>query len=253
MEPCMWNCLYWALWTLPSYWKSGNWTNKIMQHQGYSTQTTSGIMAHWHKVWQSRKIHHLSHEFAKYYFCRLKMKKVYSCIKSPVNNLHSSSFQLSMLDHTYQYCMGKQRISIVPACIKSIPHMPFLDDHSTCITRKYGETMEVVYQTDDTHASTIIVSSTEALSSSPTIVRTWRRTQHSKQHLHLLSATDTGSNSILKKEPSFNRIPVSSKCMKRSLLPFLGDALSWLTGTATTKDVNTIKTRINHLITTQQN
>ena len=38
---------------------------------------------------------------------------------------------------------------------------------------------------------------------------------------------------------------------RRSLLPFLGDALSWLTGTATTKDVQSIKTRINHLITTQ--
>ena len=31
----------------------------------------------------------------------------------------------------------------------------------------------------------------------------------------------------LNKEPSFNGIPVSSKCLKRSLLPFLGDALSW--------------------------
>ena len=29
---------------------------------------------------------------------------------------------------------------------------------------------------------------------------------------------------------------------KRSLLPFLGDALSWLTGTATTKDIHSIKT-----------
>ena len=38
---------------------------------------------------------------------------------------------------------------------------------------------------------------------------------------------------------------------RRSLLPFLGDALSWLTGTATTKDINSIKTRINQLITTQ--
>ena len=58
---------------------------------------------------------------------------------------------------------------------------------------------------------------------------------------------------LLKKEPSFNGIPVSSKCMNRSLLPFLGDALSWLTGTATTKYISPIKTRINHLITTQQN
>ena len=38
---------------------------------------------------------------------------------------------------------------------------------------------------------------------------------------------------------------------RRSLLPFLGDTLSWLTGTATTKDIYIIKTRINQLITTQ--
>ena len=41
--------------------------------------------------------------------------------------------------------------------------------------------------------------------------------------------------------------------MRRSLLPFLGDTLSWLTGTATTKNVNSIKTRINQLIATQHN
>ena len=38
---------------------------------------------------------------------------------------------------------------------------------------------------------------------------------------------------------------------KRSLLPFLGTALSWLTGTAITKDIHSIKTRINQLIATQ--
>ena len=38
---------------------------------------------------------------------------------------------------------------------------------------------------------------------------------------------------------------------RRSLLPFLGDALSWLTGTATTKDIHSIKTWINQLIATQ--
>ena len=38
-------------------------------------------------------------------------------------------------------------------------------------------------------------------------------------------------------------------CHRRSLLPFLGDAFSWLT--ATTKDIHSIKTRINQLITTQ--
>ena len=38
---------------------------------------------------------------------------------------------------------------------------------------------------------------------------------------------------------------------RRSLLPFLGDALSWLTRTATTKDIHSTKTRKNQLITTQ--
>ena len=38
---------------------------------------------------------------------------------------------------------------------------------------------------------------------------------------------------------------------RRSLLPFLGTALSWLTGTATTKDIHSIKNRINQLIATQ--
>ena len=38
---------------------------------------------------------------------------------------------------------------------------------------------------------------------------------------------------------------------RRSLLPFLGDDLSWLTGTATTKDIHSIKTWINQLIAMQ--
>ena len=38
---------------------------------------------------------------------------------------------------------------------------------------------------------------------------------------------------------------------KRSLLPFLGDSLSWFTGTATTKDVRSIKNGVNQLIAMQ--
>ena len=37
----------------------------------------------------------------------------------------------------------------------------------------------------------------------------------------------------------------------RSLLTFLGDALSWLTGTATTKNIHSIKMQLNQLIATQ--
>ena len=49
---------------------------------------------------------------------------------------------------------------------------------------------------------------------------------------------------LLRKEP-FN------KCTKRSLLPILGDALSCLTGTETTKGVRSIKIRVNQLIVMQ--
>ena len=56
---------------------------------------------------------------------------------------------------------------------------------------------------------------------------------------------------LLQSNPSFNGQLQPHTCHRRSLLPFPGDALSWLTGMATTKDINSIKTRINQLITTQ--
>ena len=59
------------------------------------------------------------------------------------------------------------------------------------------------------------------------------------------------ANQLLKRKPSFNGVSVSTRCTWRSLLPFLGDALSWLTGTAMTKDVNSIKQEVNQLISTQ--
>ena len=56
---------------------------------------------------------------------------------------------------------------------------------------------------------------------------------------------------LLRKEPNFNGVPPFNKHTRRSLLPFLGDALSWLTGTAIIKDVNSIKNRVNQLIAMQ--
>ena len=55
----------------------------------------------------------------------------------------------------------------------------------------------------------------------------------------------------LQTNPSFDGQSQSHIHHKRNLLPFLGDALRWLTGTATTKDINNIKTQINQLIATQ--
>ena len=56
---------------------------------------------------------------------------------------------------------------------------------------------------------------------------------------------------LINTNPSFDGKSQQNDLHKRSLFPFLGDALRWLKGTATTKDVNSIKTRVNQLIMTQ--
>ena len=50
---------------------------------------------------------------------------------------------------------------------------------------------------------------------------------------------------LLRREPTFDGMPSFNRCTNQSLLSFLGDALNWLTGTATTKDVRSIKNRVN--------
>ena len=53
---------------------------------------------------------------------------------------------------------------------------------------------------------------------------------------------------LLRRKLIFDGVSPFDKCTRRNLLPFLGDALRWLTGTTTTKDVNSIKNRVNQLI-----
>ena len=56
---------------------------------------------------------------------------------------------------------------------------------------------------------------------------------------------------LLNTDPSFDGHIHSNTHHRRSLLPFLCDALRWLTGNATTKDVNSIKECVNQLTETQ--
>ena len=147
-----------------------------MQHQRCSTWTTSRTVAHnlaeqedttailW--IWL------LSHS-------QIEDENFTPCIEWPVNNnLHSSSFQHNMHDHTHQYNMGEQRISTVPTSNKSIPHSSLLNDHSSCSTGKYGKAMEAVHQIDNLNMSTINLSPMEAFSSDSAIISSWSRTQH---------------------------------------------------------------------------
>ena len=56
------------------------------------------------------------------------------------------------------------------------------------------------------------------------------------------------ARSILQTQPSFDEKPIPVlRRKKRSLLPFLGSALKWLTGTATTKDIKHIEHIESHL------
>ena len=64
----------------------------------------------------------------------------------------------------------------------------------------------------------------------------------------------SSARSILQTQPSFDGKPITpSGWKKRSLLPFLGSALKWLTGTATTKDIKHIKNWISSLIEKEEN
>ena len=68
---------------------------------------------------------------------------------------------------------------------------------------------------------------------------------------HSCKSTIISAINLINTNPSFDGKSQQNNHCKRSLLSFLGDALRWLTGTATTKDINSIKTRVNQLITTQ--
>ena len=64
----------------------------------------------------------------------------------------------------------------------------------------------------------------------------------------------SSARNILHTQPSFDGKPIPPLGRKkRSLLPFLGSALKWLAGTATTKDIKHIKKQISSLIETQEN
>ena len=63
--------------------------------------------------------------------------------------------------------------------------------------------------------------------------------------------TTVSAINLLNTNHSFDGHIHSNIHHRRCLLPFLGDALRWLTGTTTTKDVNAIKECVNHLTETQ--
>ena len=100
--------------------------------------------------------------------------------------------------------------------------------------------------------ATTMFSGSAAISPYSTTVNTASRTFKKIEDIYNSSkSTIISTIKLLQSNPSFDGQPQTHIHHRRSLLPFLGDALSWLTGTATTKDINSIKTWINQLIATQ--
>ena len=130
-----------------------------------------------------------------------------------------------MHDHPHHHLIYKRnrRISSFSTCFESISDMPFMDNHHTHITAAPSHLISQL-QVELTTISDI----------------------HNSCKPTIISAIN-----LLNMDPSFDGHINSNNCHKRSLLPFLGNALRWLTGTATTKDVNSIKEHVNQLIETQ--
>ena len=129
-----------------------------------------------------------------------------------------------MYDCPNQYHLGEQRISTLPACIKSIPHASLLDDHIAHVSLGNMQKQWKLFTRQ-------MIRTHQLLTSLP-----WKPSALT----HLLSALEAELNNLnsihtsyqppiqvaiqlLKKKPSFDRVSVSSEHMRRSLLPFLGD------------------------------
>ena len=112
--------------------------------------------------------------------------------------------------------------------------------------------MENVCTTEGKITATTKLSTMETTSSQvPTLIITGR-TGKLGQHLYIIQTTHPHSNSTTEKGTCFQwHVTTSNKCTKKSLLPFLCDALSWFTRTAMTKGLRDNKRRVNQLIETQ--
>ena len=139
--------------------------------------------------------------------------------------------------------MGELGVCIIPTSIESLPQSPFLNHHSLCIFRKSGEAMRMRMFIKQRERTQQLLNSIQQKPLAPTHMISILQAELTNLHsVHtsyrplILAATQ-----LLKNELSFNGVSAFNRHAMRSVLPFLGDALSWLTGTATTKDVSSIQ------------
>ena len=111
--------------------------------------------------------------------------------------------------------------------------------------------MESVFTTEGKITATIKFSTPETIGAQlPTISPTVEFVSLDSIYT-LYKPLSITATQLLNREPSFSGMSALNKCTKRSLLLLIEDALSWLTGTATTKDIRDIEKRVNQLMEMQ--
>ena len=175
----------------------------------------------------------------------------YSCKLSPINNLYSSSLQPIVLGYTRcNSPIGELGVCTIPTSIESLP-----THHSWIITAhislgNLNKQWRILLSRWEEHNYW-----------TPYSRNLWFQViwyQHCKQNLTDLDSIYTSYKSLiltatqlLRMEPTFDGVSPFNRHTRRSLLPLLGDALSWLMEMATTKDVSSIKNRVSQLLAIQ--
>ena len=147
--------------------------------------------------------------------------------------------------------MEELRVCIIPTSIESLPHASFfiitahvslgnLEKQWRMFIKQMGRTQQLLNSIQQkplapTHKTSALQAEFTNLDSIYTSYKP-----------PILTATQ-----LLKRQPTFDGVSSFTRHTRRTLLPFLEDALSWLMGTATIKDVNSIKNRVNQLIAMQ--
>ena len=156
-----------------------------------------------------------------------------------------------MHDHPHHSLNYKRnrRISSFSTSFEGLFNMPFMDNHCTHITGTLGTSLEMG-QMDS--SATTISKSPPCSSISLTILSPLQVELDTINDMYnSCKPTIISAINPLNTDPSFDGHMHSNTHHRRSLLSFLGNTLRWLTGTATTKDVNSIKQHVNQLTETQ--
>ena len=164
-------------------------------------------------------------------------------------NYHTSTLQHNTYTHTYHEFIqdGTRRIGHFSTSPTSISHQTLLDYYCTYLARKLWNATGNSSTGSLTEHNNYSRSLDQHPSAPTQLLSTLQLELSNIKDIY--NSGETTITSAIKLLQS-NQPQTHIHC-RRSLLPFLGDALSWLTGTATTKDIHSIKTRINQLITTQ--